>query len=208
MNLMELFIRGGIVMYPLLAASLITVSIVIERSLFWLMIWRRQEGVIKKVLTLYKEDIAQTRRRLELDMDLPIVRIFWSAIALEQPSIEEFRLALEGALHGEIPVLKRFQHVLDSIITLSPLLGLLGTVTGLMTAFANIQIGEITGEKATIVSGGISEALITTATGLIIAIFTAMFASIFRSFYQRELAFIQEYTTQLELYFRRYHAPN
>lgn len=208
MNLVEIFIKGGIVMYPLVGASLLSLMIVLERSLFWFILLRRQEAVVKKVLILYRDSLEEAKKRLELDMDLPIARIFWSAIALENPSIEEFRLALEGALHGEIPMLKRFQNVLDSIITLSPLLGLLGTVTGLMTAFANIQVGEITGEKARIVSGGISEALITTATGLTIAIFTAICASIFRGLYQWEIAFIQEYTTRLELYFRRYHAPN
>jgi biopolymer transport protein ExbB len=179
-----------------------------ERSFFWYMVLKRQEPVVKKILALYREDWEQARQRLELDMDLSIVRIFWSALSLDNPTPEEFRLALEAGLHGEIPLLKRFQNLLDTIITLSPLLGLLGTVTGLMTSFANIQVGEITGEKASAVSGGISEALITTATGLSIAIFAALFANIFRGLYQRQLAFMQEYTTQLELYFYRYHAPH
>lgn len=208
MNLIELFLKGGIVMYPLLIASILTLAIISERSCFWYILLKRQEPVVKKVLALYRDDLDQARQRLELDMDLSIVRIFWSALALENPDIEEFRLALEGGLHGEIPLLKRFQNLLDTIITLSPLLGLLGTVTGLMTSFANIQIGEITGENTTAVSGGISEALITTAAGLSIAIFASLFANIFRGLYQRQIAFIQEYTTQLELYFRRYHAPH
>jgi biopolymer transport protein ExbB len=208
MNLIELFIQGGIVMYPLLAASILTIVLIIERTLFWFRVIKRQEPVIKKVLTLYREDPEQAKQRLELDIDLPIARIYWSAISLEKPTVEEFRLALEGAIQGEIPILKRFQNLLDTIITLSPLLGLLGTVTGLMNSFANIRIGEITGERATAVSGGISEALITTATGLTIAITAAIFANIFRGLYQQQISFIQEYTTQLELYFRRYHAPN
>jgi biopolymer transport protein ExbB len=205
-NLITLFVQGGILMYPLLLTSIVTLVLISERCAFWWKIYRRQEELVQKVLILYKEDIKQAIAKLEENIDLPIARIFLSAIHLESPNIDEFNLALEGAVHSEIPVLKRFQNILDTIITLSPLMGLLGTVTGLMTSFANIRVGEITGEKASAVSGGISEALITTATGLIIAITATIFANIFRSLYQRQMAFIQEYATQLELYFRRYYA--
>jgi biopolymer transport protein ExbB len=205
-NLITLFLQGGILMYPLLLTSIITLVLISERCAFWWKIYRRQEELVQKVLILYKEDIKQAIAKLEENIDLPIARIFLSAIHLESPNIDEFNLALEGAVHSEIPVLKRFQNILDTIITLSPLMGLLGTVTGLITSFANIRVGEITGEKASAVSGGISEALITTATGLIIAITATIFANIFRSLYQRQMAFIQEYATQLELYFRRYYA--
>ena len=205
-NLITLFLQGGILMYPLLLTSIITLVLISERCAFWWKIYRRQEELVQKVLILYKEDIKQAIAKLEENIDLPIARIFLSAIHLESPNIDEFNLALEGAVHSEIPTLKRFHNILDTIITLSPLMGLLGTVTGLMTSFANIRVGEITGEKASAVSGGISEALITTATGLIIAIIATVFANIFRSLYQRQMAFIQEYATQLELYFRRYYA--
>jgi Biopolymer transport proteins len=205
-NLITLFVQGGILMYPLLLTSIITLVLISERCVFWWKIYRRQEELVQKVLVLYKQDITQAIARLEQDIDLPIARIFLSALHLESPNIDEFNLALEGAVHSEIPTLKRFHNILDTIITLSPLMGLLGTVTGLMTSFANIRVGEITGEKASAVSGGISEALITTATGLIIAIIATVFANIFRSLYQRQMAFIQEYATQLELYFRRYYA--
>ncbi len=205
-NLITLFVQGGILMYPLLLTSIVTLVLISERCAFWWKIYRRQEELVQKVLILYKEDIKQAIAKLEENIDLPIARIFLSAIHLESPNIDEFNLALEGAVHSEIPVLKRFQNILDTIITLSPLMGLLGTVTGLITSFANIRVGEITGEKASAVSGGISEALITTATGLIIAITATIFANIFRSLYQRQMAFIQEYATQLELYFRRYYA--
>jgi biopolymer transport protein ExbB len=205
-NLITLFVQGGILMYPLLLTSIVTLVLISERCAFWWKIYRRQEELVQKVLILYKEDIKQAIAKLEENIDLPIARIFLSAIHLESPNIDEFNLALEGAVHSEIPTLKRFHNILDTIITLSPLMGLLGTVTGLMTSFANIRVGEITGEKASAVSGGISEALITTATGLIIAIIATVFANIFRSLYQRQMAFIQEYATQLELYFRRYHA--
>ncbi len=192
-------------MYPLLFASLVSIVLIVERCLFWLRVYRRQRRVVRDVLRLYVNNSEQARKKLEIEIDLPIARIFLAALELDRPNTEEFQIALESSAQAEIPVLKRFNTAFDSIVTLAPLLGLLGTVTGLMTSFASVQFGDLSGEKAAEVTGGISEALITTATGLIIAIFTAFFANIFRGFYQQQIYLIQEYGGQLELIFRRYH---
>ena len=82
-------------------------------------------------------------------------------------------------------------------------IGLLGTVLGLIGSFTSLNIGDVAGTKAPGVTSGISEALLSRATGLIVAIFTLIFANTFRGFYQRQLAFIQEYGGQLELLYRR-----
>jgi len=137
---------------------------------------------------------------------LPIARIFLAALELEQATPEEFRLALESAGLAEIPLLKRFNTIFDTIVGLAPLLGLLGTITGLITSFSSLGIGDIAGTNARGVTGGISEALISTASGLVVAIFTLFFANMFRGLYTRQLALIQEYGGQLELLYRRRHA--
>ncbi|NJK34512.1 MAG: MotA/TolQ/ExbB proton channel family protein [Oscillatoriales cyanobacterium SM2_2_1] len=201
----ELMVKGGPTMYPLLASSLLSTCLIVERSLFWLRTSRRQGRLVRLILSHYGESPDVARKYLEESLDLPIARIFLAAIALDHPNPEEFRLALESAAQAEIPILKRFVTLLDSIITLAPLLGLLGTVTGLMVSFASIQFGDFSGERAAQVSAGISEALITTAAGLVIAIFTSFFANLFRGFYQRQFYLIQEYGGQLELTFRRCH---
>ena len=126
-----------------------------------------------------------------------------TALELEEPNPEEFRLALESEAQAEIPLLKRFNTIFDTIIALAPLLGLLGTVLGLIGSFASLNIGDVGGTKAAGVTSGISEALVSTATGLIVAIFTLVFANTFRGFYQRQMALIQEYGGQLELLYRR-----
>lgn len=192
-------------MYPLFLASSVAIVLIVERCLFWFRVSRRQSKVVRDVLRLYRTNSEAARKKLELEIDLPIARIFLAALELDRPNTEEFQIALESAAQAEIPVLKRFNTVFDSVITLSPLLGLLGTVTGLMTSFASVQFGDLSGERAAAVTGGISEALITTATGLVIAIFTSFFANMFRGFYQRQIYLIQEYGGQLELIFRRYH---
>jgi biopolymer transport protein ExbB len=203
--LFDLFVKGGICMYPLALFSIVAIVLIAERSLFWFKVNRRQGKMVRDVLRAYRDDTNTALKKLELEVDLPIARIFLNALELERPNVDEFRLALESSAQAEIPIMKRFNNVFDTIITLAPLLGLLGTVTGLMGSFSAIRIGEVSAEQTSNVSNGISEALITTAAGLIIAIFTSVFANAFKGLYQQQIATIQEYGGQLELVFRRYH---
>jgi len=110
-----------------------------------------------------------------------------------------FRLTLEGATQAELPMLRRFNTIFDTITTTAPLLGLLGTVLGLIRSFASLNLGSVGSESAIQVTGGISEALVSTAAGLIVAVFTLFFANIFRGFYRRQVAAIREYGSQLEV---------
>lgn len=196
---------GGLVMIPLLLFSILAVALILERSLFWVKISQRQQRVAKEVLSVYKRNPIAAFQMLEKNADLPIARIFLAALELEQATPEEFRLALESAGLAEIPLLKRFNTMFDTIVGLAPLLGLLGTITGLITSFASLRPGDVSGTNTTNVTGGISEALISTASGLVVAIFVLFFANMFRGFYTRQIGLIQEYGGQLELLYRRRH---
>jgi biopolymer transport protein ExbB len=199
----RLFEAGGVVMLPLLAFSVLAVTLIIERIVFWSKLNRRQGRLVKEVLGLYQHQPDLVADKLKKNRDLPLARIFMAAVALEEPTPEEFRLALESEAQAEIPLLKRFNNVFETIISLSPLLGLLGTVLGLIRSFASLNIGDVGGTKTAGVTSGISEALVSTASGLIVAIFVLMFANAFRSMYQRQIAQIQEYGGHLELLYRR-----
>jgi biopolymer transport protein ExbB len=203
MQIRELFIAGGVVMWPLLGFSILTIALVAERIVFWYRVHRRQRRLVREVLGLYSHDVVTTLHKLRQNADLPMARIFLAALELEEPNPEEFRLALESEAQAEIPGLKRFNTVFETIVSLSPLLGLLGTVLGLIVSFASLQVGDVGGSKATGVTAGISEALVSTATGLIVAMLALFFSNIFRSFYLRQMALIQEYGGQLELLYRR-----
>jgi biopolymer transport protein ExbB len=195
----------GIVAWPLLAFSIVGLAMIAERLWFWFRVNRRQKRVVREVLRLYQHDSDVAIRKLQQNADLPIARIFLEALELNHPSPEKFRIALESAAQAEIPTLKRFSTAFDTIISLSPLLGLLGTVLGLITSFASLNIGDVGGTKTAGVTAGISEALVSTASGLVVAIFTLMFANTFRGFYLRQIALIQEYGGQIELlYLDRY----
>ncbi|MEH1948831.1 MotA/TolQ/ExbB proton channel family protein [Nostoc sp.] len=204
MGIQNLFAAGGVVMWPLLAFSVLGVALIVERIRFWVRINQRQSRVVRDVLNLYRLDnVVGAMDKLQKNADLPLARIFLAALELEEPNPEEFRLALESESQAEIPVLKRFQNLFETIISLAPLLGLLGTVLGLIASFASLNLGDVGGSKTTNVTAGISEALVSTASGLIVAIFILMFANTFRGLYQRQIALIQEYGGQLELLYRR-----
>jgi biopolymer transport protein ExbB len=204
MEISNLFKAGGIVMWPLLFFSVLAVSLIIERIIFWAKLSNRQNRIVQSTLKLYRQgDVVSTLTALHNNADLPMARIFLAALELEEPNPEEFRLALESEAQAEIPLLKRFQNIFDTIIGLAPLLGLLGTVLGLITSFASLNIGDVGGTKTAGVTSGISEALVSTASGLVVAIITLFFANTFRGLYLRQIAWIQEYGGQLELLYRR-----
>jgi biopolymer transport protein ExbB len=202
MDLIKIFHDGGIVMYPLLLASVIVVTLAIERLIFWSKIGKRQQQLIPTILDLYQQQSPLVFDRLKSAQDLPIARIFIAAISLKNPTPEAFRLAIENESHAEIPILRRFINIFDSVISLAPLLGLLGTVTGLISSFASLKIGQAGGGSSVNVVGGISEALVSTASGVIVAILASICANLFRGLYQRQLSQIYESTGQLELIHR------
>jgi biopolymer transport protein ExbB len=200
MNFVKLFNDGGVVMYPLLAASILVVALGIERLYFWFNIGNRQKKLVGTVFDLYQN---RSNLVMERDRDLPIARIFAAAIGLKDATPEEFRLAMESEVHAEMPLLRRFINVFDAVIGLAPLLGLLGTVTGLIASFASLKLGQALAGGSTNVVGGISEALVSTATGVIVAVIASFFANLFRGFYQSQIYQIQESMGQLELIHRR-----
>jgi biopolymer transport protein ExbB len=205
MSINNLWTAGGIVSIPLLIFSLLAVTLIIERIVFWWRVKQKQRRIVKEVLSLYRDDRFRAIALLKKHVQFPIARIFLEAMELEEPTPDEFRLALDSATQAEIPTLRKFGTLFQTIITASPLLGLLGTILGLIRSFASMDLGNAAASSATGVTGGLSEALVSTVMGLVVAIFTLLFANAFRGLYLRELALIQEYGGQLELLNRRFH---
>ncbi|HEY9769900.1 MAG TPA: MotA/TolQ/ExbB proton channel family protein [Coleofasciculaceae cyanobacterium] len=205
MSIDNLWTAGGIVSIPLLGFSLLALALIIERIIFWWRVKQNQRRLVKEVLSLYRSDRFSAIALLKKNAQIPIARIFLEAIELEQPTPDEFRLALDSAVQAEIPTLRKFGTWFQTIITASPLLGLLGTILGLIQSFAAMDLGNAAATNSSGVTGGLSEALVSTVMGLVVAIFTLLFANAFRGLYLRELAFIQEYGGQLELLNRRFH---
>jgi biopolymer transport protein ExbB len=164
-NLVHIFIKGGPIMWPILAASILAFAVVIERVLFLLTEKRRRD---RKALNRMFGEIEKGN----LDGALAVSRQTKDCIAgTIGYALEHREHSLQDALdYAQSRTLKKFRRgiaVLDTVITLAPLLGLLGTVTGMMGSFAVIG-GDLSSPGA--ITGGIAEALIATAAGLGIAI--------------------------------------
>ncbi len=162
----ELMLKGGPVMWPLLVCSVVALAVVFERLLFWLSVGlRKDQPLINRIFTLTeKGDFAAAIQASEGSKCL-IVRILSSGLAHRNYGLVQ---SLEAAAMSEIEKMKRSLSVLDTIITLAPLLGILGTVTGIIGSFDLLGNAGLEDPKA--VTGGIAQALITTAAGLTIAI--------------------------------------
>jgi biopolymer transport protein ExbB len=204
-KLFDTLVAGGITIIPLMVCSFLVIALAIERSIFWSQDRKNQKRVVRTALQIYQEDPAQSEEFLQQHGDLAIARIYLEALSIPNATPNEFALALDARTQSELPNLKRFNIVFEVIVGLAPLLGLLGTVTGLITSFGSLTLGDIGGSKSLNVTGGISEALISTAVGLIVAVMALIAATIFRSLYAQQIAYFDECCTQLELQHLRSH---
>lgn len=163
----EFIVKGGPIMYPILAVALFAVCILVERLLWWLRLTtRRTPRQMEEVYAaLEAGDLARAIERSSAGTD-PVVRMIHHGLKHPHSSMQG---ALEVAAGHELQRAGRFLGAMDTVVTLGPLLGLLGTVTGIMGSFTSIGGDELAVEKVT---GGIGEALIATAAGLGIAIAT------------------------------------
>ena len=201
-DLENFFIAGGVVAWPLLIFSVIVLALAAERAFFWFRTNSRQVRVIRSVLSLYRDAPASCMQLLKGNPRFPLARIFLEALELRGVNPEVFRIAIESASQAELPKLKRFNTVFETVITVAPLLGLMGTIIGLIKSFGALELGDLSATNTSAITGGIGEALYSTVMGLTVAIATLFVSNVFRSFYRRQLALIQEYGGQLELLYR------
>ncbi len=174
--LVDNFVKGGYIMYPILAVSIVALAVVLERIFWWLGRWmRRDPKRIEKVFTAIEVGDVTEASRLSRDSRDPVLRMMWNGLNHQHASLQG---ALQVAAGIEIKRAGRFLVVMDTLVTLAPLLGLLGTITGLMRSFASLGNEELAVDAVT---GGIAEALIATACGLGIAIFALIPFNFFTS---------------------------
>lgn len=205
MAILNLITSGGVVIWPLLAASILVGALILERGWFWWQITQRQDQVVNAFLLDYQQQPKIAIQTLKQQQALPMARIFLAALSLEQATPEEFKLALESAAQAEMPRLKRFSTVFETVVGVAPLLGLLGTILGLISALSSLRIGDVGTAQAAGVTAGIGEALVSTAVGLVVAMVTLLFANVFQGLYRRQRAAIADYGGRLEIAYRRYY---
>ncbi|MGR8949776.1 MAG: MotA/TolQ/ExbB proton channel family protein [Gammaproteobacteria bacterium] len=174
------FVRaGGWMMLPILICSVVAMAIVLER--FWSLQKRRvtPDNLAVQVWQWARSGVLDDKRIAVMRNESPLGRVLAAGIVNRNYDREVMKESIEEVGRHVIYELGRYLNTLGTIAAISPLLGLLGTVIGMIKVFAAIT-NEGVGD-ATILAGGISEALLTTAAGLSVAIPTLMFHRFFRS---------------------------
>lgn len=179
----QFFLSGGWVMYPLLIMSLLSLTLIFERLVFWMFTaQRRSASRLASYLGLFGSDQShQASKEAANDQSLE-----GQLVRLALKSKVQNEAVLIGHIESMRPEIERFAPVLGAIIAAAPLLGILGTVTGIIRSF------DLLGDAAAVsdpsmVAGGIAEALYTTAFGLTIALITLFPHVYFKSRAERAL---------------------
>src|SRR3984957_17722619 len=175
-TIFETFFKGGPVMYPILAVLVVAVAVVLERIIWWsVQTARREPAKLDKVYAALEQGNVAGAVNLARGSKDPLVRTVWHGLNHVHSSVEG---ALQVASGVEIQRAGRFMSAMGIAISVAALLGLLGTVPGIMGSFNFGGAADLAPAK---VSGGIAEALIATACGLGIAIFSLIFFNFFNA---------------------------
>lgn len=176
--MLELMKAGGWLMVPILLCSVVALAIIIER--FWTLQRKRiaPSGLVLEVWQLARQGRIDRERLRTLRDGSPLGRILAAGLVNLRHDREVMKESIEDTGRHVVHELQRFLNTLGTIAAIAPLLGLLGTVIGMIKVFAVITT-EGVGDPG-VLAGGISEALITTAAGLSVAIPSLMFYRYFR----------------------------
>ena len=202
--MLDIFVSGGPVMYPLLACSVIVLTVIIERTIFWIHLdMRRDKNLVDDVLELCQTgDWDSVRSKIKDSKDY-IIRILINGILHREFSMTK---AMESAAAEEIKRMRQYMGIIDTMITVAPLLGIFGTVIGIIFSFEALGTSGIQDPKA--VTSGIAQALITTAAGLEIAILSVFPHNYFNSRVEKAALDIEKYATSLEIVYEKLIQPN
>lgn len=189
----EFISKGGFVMMPLMLCSVISLAVIIERSLFWL---KQRNGVFAEEFLkliergMEKEAVDKARRA----GNSPLIAML--AAAVENKN-QEAGIVMELVATKEIIRMKKYLPAMDTIITLAPLLGLFGTIIGMIRSFDVMSIAGLGQPHA--VTGGVAEALIATATGIAVAVVTLIPYNFFLNKVEKTVEEMEHYATRLEM---------
>jgi biopolymer transport protein ExbB len=199
-TMIQTLAKGGPVMIPLLGCSIVAVAVVIERLAFW---WRQgDQRAAERALELAERGKLDEALEIARGAGGVTARVIAAGLAEREvaPAI-----AMEAAAQTEMGRLRSYLPVLDTIITLSPLLGLLGTVTGMIAAFGILSTSGM--NQPTAITGGVAEALIATAAGLAIAIATLVPYNYFSARAEQAMDAMERLASRLDLALKEQQVP-
>ena len=190
-------------MLPLLALSILCLSVVIERLWFWFRILTQEREIVERVLDAATDNWARATDLARRFTYQPVGRFLYAPLRLSKPDPEVFQLALEAAAEDELSSMRQGEKILEAVIALAPLLGLLGTVLGLIQSLQSIRLGDLGTSSAAGVTLGIGESLISTAAGLLVAIVSLVFYRLFQGLVVNQVKVFRRAGSDLELLYRQ-----
>ncbi len=191
-------------MWPLLLCSVTVCTVVLERSFFWISIQRRRNRKLTdEVLTLAESADWKLIREKVTGCQDHIIRLLVVGILHRDYDMGR---AMEAEANLMIQRMNRFMPVLDTMITVAPLLGIFGTVLGIIGSFKILGNSGIADPK--LVTSGIAQALITTAAGLGISIIAVIPYNYFNTRINRAVHVMEKYATNLEVVYEKLDAPS
>ena len=207
MNIIEVLGQGGpsiwLLVFLFVVLSFLALTTIIERIWFWSKILTREREIVGRVLESALRDWDAARDIARRSLDQPIGRFLHAALELQNPEPEIFQLALQASADEELAAMRRGEKILEAVIAISPLLGLLGTVLGLIRSLGSIRLGDLGTTSTEGVTLGISDALASTAAGLIIAILSLAFYRLFQGLVLGQVKVFRQAGNELELLYRK-----
>ena len=199
MTLWQIFKSGGPVMWPLLLCSLVVLTVIIERAWFWITIEKnRERKLMDDILTIAEQGDWQRIKEKTAGCRDHVIRLL--AVGIMHRDYDMAK-AMEAQAQATIQRMTRYMTVLDTMITVAPLLGIFGTVLGIISSFKMLGSAGIGDPK--LVTSGIAQALITTAAGLGISIVTVFPYNYFRSRTEKSVYVMEKYATSLEVVYEK-----
>lgn len=194
----------ALVMWFLLLLSIMVVTTVFERLWFWGGLLSRERAIVSRILdSAARLDWGSAIEYAKRSGNQPIGRFLSAPLRLSNPDPDLFKLALEASADEELALMRRGEKILEAATTLSPLLGLLGTVLGLIRSLGNIRIGDLGTASTAGVTLGIGESLWTTAFGMGVAISALAFYRIFQGLLFSQANLFRRAGNDLELLYRQ-----
>ncbi len=203
MNFVDIIVKGGISIWPLLFLSVLSVSTILERLWFWSRILFQEQKILNRIMEAAHRNWDLVGKIAQEHINHPLGNFVYSPFKLSNPDPEIFHLALESAADEQLARMRRGDKLLEAVIALSPLLGLFGTVWGLIKSLSSIQIGDLGTDSTSGVTLGIGEALISTAVGLLVAIISLAFYRLFQAFWSNQVRILRKAGSQLEMIYRQ-----
>lgn len=198
-RIFDAFLAGGLVMYPLLALSVVTFAYAIERVWYWFKLIFQEKQVVHEVLKAAKIDLDEALTLAERSEGLAIGRVLAAPLKLKFASPETFHLALLAALDREFIEMRRGDKLLESIAAVAPLCGIVGTANGLITMFYNLKSGGADSTNVSAVTSGIGQALIASGAGISLAVAAFVFLRTFVILRAQQMDYFSKVGSELEL---------